>query len=131
MITSFEALELVKSRLVLRLLFSTCAISLLSACNSGSSSSEISWEPRQVVLEWTPPEHRVDGTTLEEAEIDSYILRYGTDPLNLDQVIDIDHDSVKELRLDQLTERRYYFSVSVVDIFGLESMESEVISVSF
>jgi hypothetical protein len=74
------------------------------------------------VLNWVPPTHRVDGTTL--ANLAAYRIYYGASPDALNDVIRVDNIGLTSYVVENLGEGTWYFAVSAVDAAGIESLLS-------
>lgn len=93
----------------------------------GATGPETALPPEGgVTLSWTAPGTRVDGTSIALGEIDYYEIRYGQDPDNLDQSVQVPGD-LDSYRFTDLTSGTWYFSIRVVDTQGLASAPSNVV----
>lgn len=61
-------------------------------------------------------------------ELKGYIIRYGQDPGNLSKQVTINDASTMEYTVQNLSRGSWYFSIMVVDLDGLQSAPSEVVS---
>ncbi|WP_197482704.1 fibronectin type III domain-containing protein, partial [Oleiphilus sp. HI0128] len=85
---------------------------------------------QSIALEWSIPEERADGTALDLNEIDSYLIRYGTDASNLAQSVVVGSGSDTSAQIDDMVAGTYYFVILTIDIDGVQSEESEIISLT-
>lgn len=117
------------------------AVFLTGCGGSGSGSSSSSTHSpaveesvvngQTVALSWQAPSRRVNGEQLSYInEIDSYIVRYGQDPGNLDQHAILDGCTSPECYYDieNLAPGTWYFTVQTVDSRGLISSPSQPVS---
>ncbi|KZY32145.1 hypothetical protein A3729_20100, partial [Oleiphilus sp. HI0043] len=63
-------------------------------------------------------------------EIDSYLIRYGTDASNLAQSVVVGSGSDTSAQIDDMVAGTYYFVILTIDIDGVQSEESEIISLT-
>lgn len=84
---------------------------------------------QSVLLEWSIPEQRADGSALELYEIDSYVINYGADASDLSDSIIIEGASNNTAEVSELPSGVYYFSILTIDTEGQQSIESPVISI--
>lgn len=106
---------------------------LLSACGGGSASStgdsrDTTVQPGDVVLSWTPPSSRADGSYLPLNELQGYRIYYGTTSGNLSMLVDLNDDTITEYPINNLPSGSYYFAVTAYDADGMESGFSNVIN---
>ena len=80
-----------------------------------------------VRLFWTAPGTRMDGTSIALSEIDYYEIQYGQNPENLSEIQRID-GAETTYEFTNLASGTWYFTIKVVDIDGLKSPPSEIIS---
>ncbi|MCK0164921.1 fibronectin type III domain-containing protein [Marinobacter sp. S6332] len=108
---------------------------LLTGCGGSSDPtySGLNSLDRQktAVLSWSAPRSRVNGEGIRMAELDKYIIRYGTNASALDKEIIIadaqkDADMVYVVR--GLDAGVWYFTILVQDTGGLLSAPSEMVS---
>lgn len=86
------------------------------------------------MLSWSAPSERVNGEGIAMGELDKYVIRYGTDPQNLDEQVVIDEAASKPSMtyvIDNLDVGTWYFTIQVEDINGLLSEPSEAVSKTF
>ena len=84
---------------------------------------------KQVVLTWSAPTQRQDGSVLSPSEIESYKVYSGSTANDLSEVADISDAS--QLTLSQtLSEGTYYYAISTVTYEEGEGERSEVVSVT-
>lgn len=80
-----------------------------------------------VTLSWTAPGTRMDGTSISLSEIAYYEIQYGQNPENLAETQRIDSIETS-YQFNDLPPGSWYFTIKVVDTFGLESPASEIVS---
>lgn len=80
-----------------------------------------------VTVSWVAPSTRADGSSISLSEIASYRLNYGTNANNLSMNVSVPSDESR-YTFENLDAGTWYFSVQVVDYFGLISEPSEVVS---
>ncbi|WP_227715131.1 fibronectin type III domain-containing protein [Marinobacter sp. 1-3A] len=84
-------------------------------------------EPEPVIgnakMSWNAPGTRVNGESLAMGEIDSYIVKYGTEQNVEDRTheIVVEDGQAMEYQVAGLTEGTWYFAIKTVDTNGLES----------
>jgi len=78
-------------------------------------------------LSWTAPGTRLDGTSISLSEIDYYEVRYGQNQDSLTEIQRID-GAETSYEFTNLTPGTWYFTIKVVDINGLESPPSDIVS---
>ncbi len=61
-------------------------------------------------------------------ELKGYIIRYGQDPRSLSQSIVINDASTMDYTVSNLSQGSWYFAIQVVDLDGLVSAPSDVVS---
>ncbi|KAA1175062.1 hypothetical protein FWJ25_06745 [Marinobacter salinexigens] len=99
---------------------------------SGSETVTPTPEPSvgEVTLSWTAPGTRVDGTSISLSEIAYYLIHYGQDSANLDQTWpQVSSENTSET-ITGLSAGTWYFTVTVVDLDGLKSAPSDMVSAS-
>lgn len=106
---------------------------MLTGCGGGSAGNSASTSSAQssdktASLSWTAPATRVNGEGLAMGELKGYIIRYGQDPGNLSRTITINDASTMDYTVTNLSQGSWYFSIQVVDLDGLESAPSDVVS---
>lgn len=106
---------------------------LLTGCGGGSAGSSASASSAQsgaktASLSWTAPATRVNGDGLKMGELKGYIIHYGQDPGDLSRTITINDASTMDYTVSNLSQGSWYFSIQVVDLNGLESAPSELVS---
>jgi len=84
-------------------------------------------ESGTVTLTWSAPGTRMDGSSLSLAEIDHYEIRYGQSQNSLSEV-EIVGGQETNFTFSNLDSGTWYFTISVVDIDGLKSAPSEIVS---
>ncbi|KPQ01381.1 PA14 domain-containing protein [Marinobacter sp. HL-58] len=80
-----------------------------------------------VILSWTPPGTRMDGTSISLSEIDYYEIQYGQNSENLTENQPID-GAETSYEFNNLSPGTWYFTIRVVDTNGLGSPPSEIVS---
>lgn len=61
-------------------------------------------------------------------ELHGYIIHYGQDASNLSNSIEINDASIMDYTITDLSNGSWYFTIQVVDVDGLISAPSEVVS---
>lgn len=79
-------------------------------------------------LSWVAPLARTDGESLTMGELQGYIIRYGQSPSNLDSYVAISAASDMKYTINSLGSGSWYFTVQVVDVNGLVSPPSAIVS---
>jgi hypothetical protein len=97
----------------------------LAACGGGSSGSA---EGDSALLTWNAPATRVNGEGLAMGELKGYVIRYGRTADNLDRRIAVNRASTMAYKVTGLSSGAWYFAIQVVDLNGLISAPSEVVS---
>ena len=82
-----------------------------------------------IILSWVAPATRENGEALALSAIAGYEIYYTSDR-DRNSVIVIDGGQITEYSIDGLAADTYHFSISAIDIGGLKSEMSEVISIS-
>lgn len=105
---------------------------LLTGCG-GSSDPTYSGLDSQTaaMLSWSAPRSRVNGEGIRMAELDKYIIRYGTNAGALDKEIiiaDAQKDAHMVYVVRDLDAGVWYFTILVQDSGGLLSAPSEMVS---
>ena len=77
-------------------------------------------------LAWMPPTANDDGSTL--TDLASYRIYYGRNKDNLTQVIEVDNPGLTSYVIENLTLARWFFTMTSVNIAGVESDRSETAS---
>lgn len=80
----------------------------------------------QVTLRWSVPTRDELDALLEPGDIHSYIVHWGETPDSLAQEVEVDSDQI-EYQFSPEAAGDYYFSVSVVTIYGDQSSLSNVV----
>ena len=106
---------------------------LLSACGGGSASSTVGNQDTTalhgtVVLSWSTPASRTDGSYLPLSELQGYRIYYGTSPNDLSMLVDLNDYTVTDFSINDLPSGTYYFAVTVYDTDGTESGFSNIIN---
>lgn len=136
-------------RLALALLFTSTLA--LTGCKTGGSSTgastnvyydaqtdtiveggSVSGNPRASAphLQWLAPATRADGSKLYAGEIRGYRIYYKLRHQEALRTIDIDDAGMTSYPLQGFNPGVYEFSVSTLDVEGLESQRSETVSVN-
>ena len=109
---------------------------LISACGGGGGSSSDSAstltapQTGSVVLNWTAPVARADGSALAMSEITGYAVYYGKSAGNYPNARDINDGSDTSVTITNLPPATYYMVVTTRDSGGRESSySSEVVKV--
>ncbi len=99
---------------------------------AGSSSLESASQDaaKTAALSWNAPATRVNGEGLAMGELQGYIILYGQDADNLDRRIEINEASTMDYTVTNLDYGQWFFAIQVVDVDGLVSAPSEVVSKS-
>lgn len=81
-------------------------------------------------LSWFAPAQRVSGDSLEIHNLKEYVIHYGQDPSSLDSTVVItdDNSGSMEYLFANLEEGEWFFAIRAVDVNGLESGLSQVVS---
>ncbi|WP_349556116.1 hypothetical protein [Marinobacter sp. NFXS9] len=81
-------------------------------------------------LSWQPPLTREDGSALAMGELDGYVLRYGTekDIESMSNELVVEDGQSMELKITGLDRGTWYFAMRSVDVDGLKSQWSSVVS---
>ncbi|MDX1633621.1 MAG: fibronectin type III domain-containing protein [Marinobacter sp.] len=61
-------------------------------------------------------------------ELQGYVILYGQNANNLDRRIEINEASTMDYTVANLSNGRWYFAIQVVDVDGLVSAPSEIVS---
>jgi len=78
-------------------------------------------------LNWTPPTENTDDTTL--TNLTGYKIHYGLSPSSLTNTITINNAGISSYVIDNLSSSRtYYFSVTAINSFNVESSYSNIAS---
>lgn len=86
-------------------------------------------EPSTVNLSWDIPSARIDGSELSLSTIQGYLIIYGTDALNFDQLINILSVETISASIDLLPDS-YYFKIATIEVSGIQSAFSDVAQVT-
>lgn len=79
-------------------------------------------------LSWVAPLARTDGESLTMGELQGYIIRYGQSPSSLNSHVAISAASDMKYTINSLGAGSWYFTVQVVDVNGLVSPPSSIVS---
>lgn len=77
-------------------------------------------------LSWMPPTQNDDGSTL--TDLAGYRIYFGRDQNNLSQVVVLHNPGLTRYVIENLSQARWYFSMSSVNMLGTESDRSAVMS---
>ncbi|BES69675.1 hypothetical protein RE428_06930 [Marinobacter nanhaiticus D15-8W] len=118
----------------------------LAGCKTGGSSTGASTnayydaesdslvdaglQPSVVHLQWLAPATRADGSKLYAGEIGGYRIYYKLRHQDAFRIIDIDDAGNTSYPLEGFSPGVYEFSVSTLDVEGLESQRSKAVSVN-
>jgi len=78
-------------------------------------------------LSWDSPAFNNDGSALNN--LSGYRVIYGNAHTNLDTTIDVTNPSISTFVVDGLSPGTYYFKVRAVNDQGVESADSNVVSI--
>jgi hypothetical protein len=110
--------------------FTNISISVSDGEASASLSEfDISVNPiaaGQATLSWSPPTRNDDGSAL--TDLAGYRIYYGRNRDNLSQVIVINNPGLTRFVVENLTQARWYFSMTSVNSDGTESLRSALMS---
>lgn len=81
-----------------------------------------------IQVSWNPPVSYTNGTALSLSEIKSYTLRYGTQSGNYSTAIVINNPSTTSYTITGLSHGKYFLSVTVKLVDGLESVYSNEVT---
>lgn len=90
--------------------------------NGGSDAT------RSATLSWNAPATRINGDGIAMGEIQGYIIRYGHSADDLAYSVEINDGSVMDYTISGLQYGNWYFTIQVVDMDGLMSAPSDVVS---
>ncbi len=82
---------------------------------------------RTATLSWTLPTKRSDGSDLQLHEIDAFYIYHKTEDGSFEEKHEVNGDEVM-LKLYELQEGKHLFTITVIDINGLESDFSETVA---
>ena len=83
--------------------------------------------PQSIVLNWNPNPELEDGSTLHSSEIDSYIINWGRSSSNQSEKISVLSPNIGSYIFTVTEGGDYYFSVSVITIYGTKSSLSNLV----
>lgn len=115
---------------------------LLTGCGGGGSdqgsqaSSQVGPDAinRSATLSWSAPGQRQNGDSLELYDLTTYIISYGQDPENLNQIVHVSSEQGNNYpptlgyTVTNLSDGKWYFRVQAEDQNGLMSPPSELVS---
>lgn len=96
-----------------------------SIANSSLSTSIIG---KAASLSWNAPATRVNGEGLAMGELQGYVILYGTESDDLSQRVEINSASTMDHTISNLDRGEWFFAIQVIDVNGLVSAPSEVVS---
>jgi hypothetical protein len=76
-------------------------------------------------ISWDPPTLNVDGSAL--TDLAGYRIRYGTNPGELDRVVELSNAGLTTYVFDNLAAATWYFAISAVNSQGVESLATGLI----
>ncbi|ABC27829.1 Type II secretory pathway, ATPase PulE/Tfp pilus assembly pathway, ATPase PilB [Hahella chejuensis KCTC 2396] len=82
---------------------------------------------RTALLSWTPPATREDGSVLAASEIQLYRIYHLSEDGSVETVYEAAPDEIS-FSFDNLPVGTHYFAVSAVDVNGLESDTSDIVT---
>ena|SRR5690554_558576 len=91
-------------------------------------SADSAASPR--TLAWNPPMTREDGSSLAPGQISGYRIYYRMKHKNDFSIIPLEDASTTRYRLEGLPPGAYEFSITTVDVEGLESRRSDPVEVN-
>ncbi len=106
------------------------AIKLVYVGNNTTTGYTAAVKTGSVVLNWTAPTARADGTALSLSQIADYTVYYGTAKGNYPNSIYIDDGSVTSANITDLPLGTYYITATTRDTAGRESEQSSVVTKS-
>ncbi|MDX1754727.1 MAG: fibronectin type III domain-containing protein [Marinobacter sp.] len=98
---------------------------LVSAQGNGSQVFD---PQRSATLSWSAPATRENGDGLAMGELQGYLINYGQDANNLSRRVEITNADVMDYTVGGLSQGDWYFTIQVVDVNGLVSAPSQVVS---
>lgn len=110
---------------------------IIISVSDGNSTAELSafdiTVPQEsyssVTLHWTPPVENTDNSEL--TDLVGHKIYYGTEPNNLQTVLNVTDVTLSDYIVDNLlTGNTYYFLITSYNIQGIESAPSNVVTVS-
>jgi hypothetical protein len=81
-------------------------------------------------LAWNPPMTREDGSSLAPGQISGYRIYYRMKHKNDFNIIPLNDASTTRYRLEDMPPGAYEFSITTVDVDGLESRRSDPVEVN-
>jgi hypothetical protein len=81
-------------------------------------------------LAWSPPMTREDGSSLAPGQISGYRIYYRMKHKNDFNIIPLNDASTTRYRLEGMPPGAYEFSITTVDVDGLESRRSDPVEVN-
>lgn len=82
-------------------------------------------------LRWTPPSTRANGQPLALSELSGYEIYYVSDNLGQGVTVTVPGGRKTGYVVDELAPGTYHFSISAIDIKGLKSRLSPVVTATF
>lgn len=83
-----------------------------------------------VTVNWTVPVAREDGSVLSANEIATYEIYVIGEFSGVDQTVVVSDPAATDYQLDDLADDTYYFSISAIDVNGLLSQPSDLVTVT-
>lgn len=96
----------------------TATNSLSNSVSAGKAAS----------LSWNAPATRVNGEGLAMGELQGYVILYGRESDDLTQRVEITSASTMDHTISNLEHGEWFFAIQVIDVNGLVSAPSEVVS---
>lgn len=119
------------NKTLISVLGSLAVVLALTGCggSGGDSSSAASADlSKTASLSWNAPATRVNGEGLAMGELQGYVILYGREANNLDRRIVINDASTMDYLVSNLDNGEWFFAIQVVDVDGLVSSPSKVVS---
>ncbi|MDX1457901.1 MAG: fibronectin type III domain-containing protein [Marinobacter sp.] len=99
--------------------------------NLGSAQgggSQVIDPKRAATLSWNAPATRENGDGLAMGELQGYVINYGQSQDTLSRQVEISDASVMDYTIGGLSQGDWFFTIQVVDVNGLVSAPSQVVS---
>ncbi len=104
------------------------SLSTTATAYTEASSETASVSPQEtIVLTWTAPVQRENGSLLSPSELVGYQIYYTVEETGESTMIEIDDTRVDHYAFKNLAPGTYYFSVTAVDAKGKVSKLSELV----
>lgn len=104
---------------------STTATAYTQASNETASASASAEE--KIVLTWTAPVQRENGSLLSPSELVGYQIYFTVEETGESTMIEIDDTRIDHYEFNNLAPGTYFFSVTAVDAKGQVSELSELV----